>query len=328
MSRPARILITGGAGFIGGHLARRLIAQGTEVVVLDDLSSGSRDAVQPEALFHHGSVCDPAAVVAAVEGCSGIVHLAAMVSVPECVADWTGGHRVNIGGTITVMQAARAAGNLPVVYASSAAIYGDQQRALCHEALLPAPLSPYGADKLSCEHHARAFWTIHGLPSAGLRFFNVFGPGQSIRSPYAGVVARFCDNARTGTPHTLFGDGRQTRDFVHVTDVVEIIRRALDRLAAEPDALVSNVCTNRAISLLDLVATLDDIVPGSAAGMTFMDARAGDIHDSRGCDRRMRALFGDLPGTTLRDGLAEILSPDPRPMPAEMRLDSPRSPGS
>lgn len=307
MTKRARILITGGAGFIGSHLARRLADGGAEVIVLDDLSSGSRDNLLPEATFHHGSICDADLVATAAQGCTGIVHLAATVSVPECVADWTGGHRVNIGGTINVFQAARAQGNIPVVYASSAAIYGDQQGALCSEDLLPAPLSPYGADKLACEHHARAFWTIHGQPSAGLRFFNVFGPGQSIRSPYAGVVARFCANAQTGQPHTVHGDGGQTRDFVHVSDVVEIICRALGHLGTSPGAVVSNVCTNRATSLLDLIRTLDLIVPGSATGLRFLEARAGDIRLSRGDDRHMRALFGDLSSTTLQDGLSGIV---------------------
>ena len=302
-----QVLITGGAGFIGSHLARRLAALGSDVVILDDLSSGSRDNLLPGAVFHEGSVCDADLVARAAQGCTGIVHLAATVSVPECVADWTGGHRVNIGGTINVLQAARQLGNVPVVYASSAAIYGDQSGAVCTETLLPQPLSPYGADKLACEHHARAFWTIHKLPSAGLRFFNVFGPGQSIRSPYAGVVARFCANAQTGQAHTVYGDGGQTRDFIHVSDVVEVITRALDRLSEAPDALVSNVCTNRATSLLDLIETLDEILPGSAEGTSFLEPRAGDIRLSQGDDRLMRSLFGDLTPVTLLDGLTGIV---------------------
>lgn len=307
MTALRNILITGGAGFIGAHLAARLIAGGNRVVILDDLSSGSADALHPDAVFHRGSVCDAALVARAMAGCDGVVHLAATVSVPECVADWMGGHRVNIGGTITVFEAARACGGIPVVYASSAAIYGDQGAALCHEGLVPAPLSPYGADKLSCEHHARAFWTIHRQPSAGLRFFNVYGPGQSIRSPYAGVVARFCANARAGTPHTVYGDGQQTRDFIHVADVVEVICRALALLSDTPSAIVSNVCNNRETSLLDLIDILGRIVPGSDQGTTFLPARAGDIRYSRGDDRWLKQVLGGTKGISMLDGLGEIL---------------------
>lgn len=307
MTVQPRILVTGGAGFIGSHLARRLVSSGVQLVILDDLSSGSRENLHQKAVFHHGSVVDADLVRKAARGCTGIVHLAATVSVPECVADWIGGHRVNIGGTINVFEAAHDEGDIPVVYASSAAVYGDQSGAVCHEGLLPAPLSPYGADKLACEHHARAFWTIHRQPSAGLRFFNVFGPGQSIRSPYAGVVARFCANAESGQAHTIYGDGLQTRDFVHVVDVVEIISRALSRLAVMPDAIVSNVCTNRTTSLLDLIEILDCIFPGSASNARFLNARAGDIRLSRGDDRLMRKLFGSIQAISLRQGLTDIV---------------------
>lgn len=309
MTQPRSILITGGAGFIGSHLAARLIAGGARVVILDDLSSGSAENLHPQAEFHHGSVCDAALVARAMAGCDGVVHLAATVSVPECVADWMGGHRVNIGGTITVFEAARACGAIPVVYASSAAVYGDQGATLCHEGLVPLPLSPYGADKLSCEHHARAFWTIHRIPSAGLRFFNVYGPGQSIRSPYAGVVARFCANAQTGTPHTVYGDGQQTRDFIHVADVVAVIDRALALLADSPAVIVSNVCNNRQTSLLDLIDILGRILPGSDRDVTFLPARAGDIRYSRGDDTHLHRVLGAIQGRSMLEASPEILAP-------------------
>lgn len=307
MSGLKRVLITGGAGFIGSHLAKRLIAQDVAVVVVDDLSSGSLDNLPQAAQFHKGSICDFNLVAKAMQGCDGIVHLAATVSVPECVANWTAGHQVNIGGTINVFEAARKQGGIPVVYASSAAIYGDQGEAICHEQMLPAPLSPYGADKLACEHHARAFWNIHQQPSAGLRFFNVFGRGQSIRSPYAGVIARFCANAEGMVPHMIFGDGQQTRDFIHVSHVVETICRALDVLSRQPDAIVSNVCTNSSTSLLDLVAVLGQFIPNSDRGVAFRPARSGDIRYSRGDDRHMQSLFGTIQGKSLAEGLAEII---------------------
>lgn len=307
MSKTVRILITGGAGFIGSHLAKHLLKEGAEVVILDDLSTGSRDNIHPAAQFYHGSICDTGQVAQAVQGCTGIVHLAATVSVPECIADWAGGHRVNIGGTINVFEAARAQGNVPVIYASSAAVYGDQNETLCSENMLPAPLSPYGADKLACEHHARAFWKIYGLPSAGLRFFNVFGLGQSMCSPYAGVVARFCENAQQKITHTVYGDGLQRRDFVHVSDVTEVISKALTLLTDMPSSIVSNVCNNRSTSLMDLIEVLGKILPGSERDVSFVPARSGDIRFSRGDDFHMKDVFGEIRGRSLLNGLTEIL---------------------
>ncbi|WP_410218176.1 NAD-dependent epimerase/dehydratase family protein [Paracoccus sp. (in: a-proteobacteria)] len=305
---PQKLLVTGGAGFIGSHLSNALLAEGHQVVILDDLSSGFSGNVPPSAQFVQASVTDAAAVAAAATDCDAIFHLAALVSVPECISDWTGGHRVNIGGTINVMQASRMQGNIPVIYASSAAVYGDQTKDLCHEDDRPAPLSPYGADKLACEHHASAFWHVHGLPSMGLRFFNVYGPGQSITSPYAGVIARFCENARSGQPHAIFGDGLQTRDFVHVSDVVAILIRSLDLLFLQPQALVSNVCSNSATSLLDLTAELGRIIPGSDRDIRFLPARKGDIRLSRGDDARMKRLFGHNRTLPLSQGLATLFA--------------------
>lgn len=303
----SRWLVTGGAGFIGGHLTRLLLAQGDQVVILDDFSSGDRANVAQGAALIEASVTDAETVATAAQGCDGIFHLAALVSVPECVERWQDGHRINIGGTINVFQAALAAGRIPVVYASSAAIYGDQGDALCREDSLPCPISPYGADKLGCEHHARAFWLTRSVPSVGLRFFNVYGPGQSIRSPYAGVVARFCANALSGTPHVIHGDGGQTRDFVYVGDVVRVLAAAPGVLAAAPGALVSNVCANSATSIRDLTSILDNLVPCSVDGLSFVEGRVGDIRVSRGDDAVLRQTFGFGAQTPMLEGLRRTL---------------------
>lgn len=302
-----RTLITGGAGFIGSHLARRLIRCGKPVTILDDFSSGTRDNVCDDVKIVEGSIADLDVVQAAMQDCDEVFHLAALVSVPGCIENWQYGHRINIGGTINVFEASIAAGNLPTVYASSAAIYGDQGKQLCSEETLPAPLSPYGADKLSCEHHARAFFETSRLPSAGLRFFNIYGPGQSITSPYAGVIARFCDNAMTATPHTVFGDGQQVRDFVFIDDLINILERFMDHIKATPLAEVSNVCTGQATSLQDLINAIDELMPDTGQGVKFKAGRTGDILYSCGDSTHMQGVTGDMTWTPLETGLRHTL---------------------
>ncbi|WP_210530136.1 NAD-dependent epimerase/dehydratase family protein [Rubellimicrobium arenae] len=300
-------LVTGGAGFIGAHLVQALLARGDDVVILDDLSA-NRTGPLPEARLVTGSVLDASLVRDCLEGACGVFHLAANVSVEACLRDPLATHQVNQTGTLTVLEAARKAGNRPVVMTSSAAVYGDQGDRPCAEDMAPAPISPYGVDKLACEHHARALHGIHGLPSAALRLFNVYGPGQDPRSPYAGVVARFLDNRRAGRPHLIHGDGLQTRDFVEVGDVVAALLAAQDRLSRAPQAVVSNVCTGRSISLLDLAATLDDLNGGAPTPIEHGPARAGDIRHSRGSTERMEALLGLRAGTSISQGLARLLA--------------------
>jgi UDP-glucose 4-epimerase len=305
-----RILITGGAGFIGSHLASHLSRAGNNVTILDDFSSGTIANVASGVRVVEGSIADQNVVQNAMRDCDAIFHLAALVSVPGCIENWQYGHQVNIGGTINVFEAAVAEGGLPVIYASSAAVYGDQEYGICSETTLPVPLSPYGADKLSCEHHARAFYETAQLPSVGLRFFNIYGPGQSIASPYAGVIARFCNNASAGTSHTVFGDGQQVRDFVFIDDLVEILHRFLNQVVASRGAVVSNVCTGEATNLLDLVAGIDKIVPGSGRDVTFKKGRSGDIVYSQGDTTQMQNLIGEMTWTSLVTGLRRTLNCD------------------
>ena len=241
----ARYLVTGGAGFVGSHLVELLRVQGHAVRVLDDLSSGSRANLPPQTELVVADVIDTEAVARAFDGVDGCFHLAAIASVERSHRGWVRTHQVNLTGTINVFdQAARQAQHrrvVPVVYASSAAVYGDCRAVPIGEDSPANPLSAYGADKLACEFHARIAGAIHGVPTTGLRFFNLYGPRQDPRSPYSGVISIFADRLLRGEPVDIFGDGEQVRDFTYVEDAVAALRRAM--VTASTGAPVFNVCT-------------------------------------------------------------------------------------
>ena len=302
-----RFLVTGGAGFIGSHLAAALLAEGHAVRVLDDLSTGHRANLAPEAELIEGCITDAARVREALDGVDGCFHLAAIASVERGVQAWVGTHRVNLTGTITILDALRrrsGAGRVPMVYASSAAVYGDCTDLPIRESAERQPLSAYGADKLGCELHARVATASFGIPTVGLRFFNVFGPRQDPRSPYSGVISIFCDRLRQGLPVEIFGDGRQTRDFIYVADVVTALLRAMAR---QPEgAPVFNVCTGQATSVLDLAGTIAELC-GTRPALRWRPARAGEIVHSLGAREQGAAALGLPAPTSLRDGLRTVL---------------------
>jgi UDP-glucose 4-epimerase len=300
-----RYLVTGGAGFIGSHLSDALLEAGHQVRVLDDLSTGRRHHVAPGAALVRADVANPAAVAAALAGMDGCFHLAAIASVQRANDDWAGTHRVNLGGTIAVLNAARARGGMPVVYASSAAVYGDLAGAIATEYTNCAPQTAYGADKLGSELHAAVAWRVHGVPTLGLRFFNVYGPRQDKASPYSGVISIFADRLAAGLPITRHGDGLQTRDFIHVTDVVAHLIAGMRLLQSRPIATVLNVCTGRATSILDLANLLGDIT-GHAPVIRHGATRPGDIGRSVGDPRRAHAILGVAAGIELRQGLSDL----------------------
>jgi UDP-glucose 4-epimerase len=298
-------LVTGGAGFIGSHLCDALVQRGDSVRVLDDLSTGSRANLPPGVPLIEADVADPDAMLAAVDGVDGAFHLAAIASVVRGVTDWLGTHRANLTGTITLFDAIRRRGvHVPVVYASSAAVYGDCASVPIREDAECRPLSAYGADKYACELHARVASHVHGIPTTGLRFFNVYGPRQDPRSPYSGVISIFCERIARGAPIDVFGDGEQTRDFVFVADVVTTLLAAMDHPAA--DAPVFNVCTGTPTSVLQLARTIAALA-GTTLDVRHLAPRAGEIRHSTGVPQRARTAFGLGDPVPLPVGLRKVL---------------------
>jgi UDP-glucose 4-epimerase len=251
-----------------------------------------------------GDVADPDAVRRAMEGAAGCFHLAAIASVERGVREWLGTHRVNLSGTVAVLEAAARLGGVPVVYASSAAVYGDCAALPLAEDAPTRPLSAYGADKLGCEQHARVAGVVHGVPSLGLRFFNVFGPRQDPGSPYSGVISIFCERISQGEQVTIFGDGGQTRDFVFVADVVEALLRAMEK--ASVAAPVLNVCTGKPTTVRALAQAIAGLC-GAPLEARSAPARTGEIRDSQGSPERARAVLGLGAPRPLESGLAQVL---------------------
>jgi UDP-glucose 4-epimerase len=317
-------LVTGGCGFIGSHLVDALIAAGQRVRVLDDLSTGTRDHLPAEVDLIIADVSDARAVAAATTGVAGCFHLAAIASVERCNQDWPGTHRVNLGGQINILDAARLQG-FPVVYASSAAVYGDQPVLPLRETAVARPWTAYGADKLGCEQHARAGAIVHGLRSAGLRFFNVYGPRQQLGSPYSGVISIFADRIARGAPITIHGDGTQSRDFIFVADVVTALLAAMRHLEREqaPTAEIVNICTGNAVTIRELCTLLMESA-GRSTSFNHVPVRKGDIRHSLGdpthaAERlsfRAQALFADGLALTYRALVAADRLPRFRVSPA------------
>ncbi len=307
---PSTYLITGGCGFIGSHLYDHLAADGHVVRVLDDLSTGRRQNLPADADVRVGDIRDRSAVAAAAQGVSGIFHLAAIASAPESIKDWPGTSSVNLGGTVAVFDAARPAGAnatpVPVVYASSAAVYGDAATYPIDENLPMQPLSGYAADKAACELHAHVAAQTFDIPIAGLRLFNVYGPRQDPQSPYSGVISLLAACAHNGDVFTVFGDGHQTRDFVWVGDVAAAFAAAMSALSAGPSAAeVMNICSGAETSLLDLIAAAGEAF-GTDIACAHTDARDGDIMRSIGDPSRARDRLGFRVRTPLAEGLKAL----------------------
>lgn len=301
-------LVTGGCGFIGSHLAHALIAGGDRVRILDDLSTGRRENAPREAEIVIADVADRDVVQSAIWGMDGCFHLAAVASVERATLDWMGAHRANLTGTIAVFEAARRASAdrpPPIVYASSAAVYGACGEIPLTESTPAQPLSAYAADKAGSEMHAKAGWIVHRLPSIGLRLFNVFGPRQDPSSPYSGVIAVFADRLARRKPVVVHGDGGQTRDFIYVDDVVRFMLAAMERGSA--GARVFNVCTGRATSIIALAKTLSELI-GGPLDYSHAPPRPGDIRASVGDPLAAEAALGVRPQIELRQGLARLLA--------------------
>ncbi|HYB08194.1 MAG TPA: NAD-dependent epimerase/dehydratase family protein [Alphaproteobacteria bacterium] len=304
-------LVTGGCGFIGSHLVDALLARGDRVRVLDNLSTGRIENLSPKAAFVRGDVTDHHLVRRAMIGVDGCFHLAAIASVESGNDNWVGTHRSNLSGTIAVLDAARRTDPpTPVVYASSAAVYGAAGTPPLAESTHPSPLSSYGADKLGCELHARVARIVHGVPTSGLRFFNVFGPRQDPTSSYSGVISIFCERLRAGKGVTVHGDGGQTRDFVYVDDAVRAILLAMDRMPF--DAPVLNVCTGTGTTILQLAKCIADQC-GTRLDAVHVETRVGDVRASIGDPSFAGQHLGFLVNTSLDEGLRRTLASMPRP---------------
>ena len=302
-------VITGGAGFIGSHLADALLAAGHAVRVVDDFSTGREGNLSGRCEVLRGDVCDPHLLRGAMRGASGCFHLAAIASVVRANEDWPGTHRVNLGGTINVLDAAREHGGVPVVYASSAAVYG-RLPGVAEEAAPTAPLSAYGADKRGSELHAAAGTVVHGIPTLGFRFFNVYGPRQDPLSPYSGVISIFARAIAAGEPVVVHGDGEQTRDLIYVADVVRFLQAGMAALEAGRTpglaGAVLNACTGRETSVREMARAIGAVL-GREVDVRQGPPRDGDIRRSVGSPVLAEAVLGVTARTGLRDGLGLLL---------------------
>src|SRR6266446_2407243 len=307
-----KVCVTGVAGFIGGHVAEELLRQGHEVVGIDDFSSGKRETaalLSRHAGFRliEASIADPQAVARAVPGSKWVFHLAAIPSVPVSMKEPERTTAVNVGGTLNVLQAAVRARVDRVVLACSCAAYGDGPEQPKHEALLPRPVSPYAAQKIACELYAQTYTRALGLPCVGLRFFNVYGPRQDPKSEYAAAIPRFVTRLLSGERPVVFGDGLQTRDFVHVSDVVRA--NLLAATAKDAPGEIVNVASGRSASLLELIALLKRAVGPEAAHLEpdHHPARAGDLRASSADLTKACKVLGYEPRVSLAEGLADLV---------------------
>ena len=308
------VAVTGGAGFIGSHVVDHLLERGHRVVVLDNFSTGKRANLarwRDHAALHvqvcdvaHGIFAALAPLVAAHGPVERIVHLAAQVSVVTSIASPQTDMAVNYGGTLHVLEYARAHGVKKVVFASSAAVYGDVAELPIGEDARCQPVSPYGIHKLAGEYALDYYASVHGVPTTALRFFNVYGPRQDPSSPYSGVISIFTDRARAGAPLTIFGDGAQTRDFVYVGDVARAILAAL---ADGNSRAICNVGTGGEISVLELARAIAALC-GGRSSIAHAPARAGEILRSLARVDRLRDQLGVVARTSLADGLTATLA--------------------
>lgn len=301
-----KVLIVGGAGFIGSHTADILMEQGVPVRILDNLSSGHRSNLpdtHPLMEFIEGDMRNADTVKQAMQGISHVVHLAAQVSVVASLEDPEFSAQLNIIGYLNVLDAAKNAGVKRMVYASSAAIYGEPHSLPLTEDVPMQQLSPYGLEKKVNEDYADLYHRLHGFSALGMRFFNVYGPRQDPKSPYAGVIALFMDRIKDQLPLTVNGDGEHTRDFIYVRDVActNVAALGVDVQGA------CNVATGKKTSLNDLINVLSEIT-GNTAEVTYGPEREGDIVHSLADPAKMNKEIGVIAETDLKTGLTTLLA--------------------
>lgn len=306
-----KALVTGGAGFIGSHIAEGLCRRGARVVVLDNLCLGSAENLAwkragDELEFVKGDVTDGRLVGDLVRGCDWVFHEAALPSVPVSVEKPIETNQQNLDATLQLLVAARDAKVKRFMFASSSAIYGDSEAAVKRERDMPLPLSPYGLQKFTSEKYAQMFFHLYGLETVSFRYFNVFGPRQSFDSPYSGVIAKFCTLMLAGKAPTIFGDGKQSRDFVSIRNVVEANLLGAERPRNLVAGQVFNIGTGTSINLLDL---LDELNRQTKQNLrpNFGPARAGDVRSSQADISAAREGLGYEAKVTWQQGLEETL---------------------
>ncbi len=304
--RGTRALVTGGAGFIGSHLARRLIELGAHVTVIDDLSGGFRENVPAAARFIEAPILDDDALRDAARGCRFIFHQAAMVSVPESVADPQRCAAVNIVGTERVLETAKEFAVKRVLFAASAAAYGGTPKLPSREDHVPDCRSPYAASKVAGEAMLSAFAHCYPISTVSLRYFNVFGPGQNANSAYAAAISAFLKALASGKQPTIYGDGRQTRDFVHIDNVVHAnLLAAVSPREFKGEAI--NIGSGKRTSLLDVLEHMGRAIKINVKPV-FAEPRAGDVRDSVADVSRARELLGYEPIVDFSEGMARMLT--------------------
>ncbi len=299
----ARWLVTGGAGFIGSHLAEALVSKGETVRIADSFITGNRRnlaAAGDRAELVEGDLADPAVAARAVAGMDYVLHQAAIPSVPRSVKDPATSNRANVDATLQLLIAARDAKVRRVVYAASSSAYGDTPTLPKREDMPTRPLSPYALQKLVGEQYMQLFTALYGLETVSIRYFNVFGPRQDPSSPYSGVIALFVTALLAGKPPTIVGDGGQTRDFTYVANVVDGVLRAATAPGASGEVI--NVATGRQISISELAKALGEII-GVRAAPVHIDPRPGDVRDSLADVSKAKAILGYEPTVGLEEGL-------------------------
>ena len=295
-----KVLITGGAGFIGANLAKQFISLGDEVTILDDLSTGFIENLTGQDIeFVQGSILDSELLHKIASDKNSIVHLAAIPSVPRSVAEPFPSHHANATGTLNVLEAARH-NNTHVIVASSSSVYGANPTLPKTEDLRPMPISPYAVSKLAGESYTVAWKATYGLDTLAFRFFNVFGPLQRAGHAYAAVIPCFLDNVSRNLPVDIFGDGEQTRDFTYVGDVVQVLARASRERKSSMSPVNLAFGTRR--SLNELIPLMQNVT-GKTIEINYLDSRIGDVRDSQASSKLLNELFDDLTPTEFETAL-------------------------
>lgn len=304
-----RVLITGGAGFLGSALANRLVAEGHTVLALDDLTAGDPRRLSPGVLFTRGDVMDVPKLWTLLQGVGCVYHLAARVRVPESVHYPSDYNRINVGGTVAVMEAMRDTGVTRVVLASSGALYGEQGRQPIHESSPPSPNSPYGVSKIAAEYYLSTLGALYDIETVALRIFNAYGPHQDLPPSYPPVIPQLLRQAQTGGSLVIFGDGQQIRDFVYVDDVVEALARAAT--ATGVNRAVINVGSGQGVSINELAGEIARIT-GSGANVLHNVGQSAGVSRLVADVSRAKDLLAWEPQTDLAHGLRLTLERDPR----------------